>query len=119
MSKIKKEDNVLYIRKGLESPAIFNALSVELAKVGLEESGNQELDNFKSYCASYLVCKKHGIDVSSYNFDNLPEALKDMESSDIKSMLGDIRGAMEDMNSRMSNCFEQMAREQKNKAYER
>ncbi len=114
-----KEDNVLYIRKGLESPAIFNALSVELAKVGLEESGNQELDNFKSYCASYLVCKKHGIDVSSYNFDNLPEALKDMESSDIKSMLGDIRGAMEDMNSRMSNCFEQMAREQKNKAYER
>ncbi len=114
-----KEDNVLYIRKGLESPAIFNALSVELAKVGLEESGNQELDNFKSYCASYLVCKKHGIDVSSYNFDNLPETLKDMETNDIKNMLGDIRGAMEDMNARMSNCFEQIAREQKNKAQER
>ena len=92
---------------------------MELAKVGLEESGNQELDNFKSYCASYLVCKKYGIDVSSYNFDNLPETLKDMESSDIKNMLGDIRGAMEDMNARMSSCFEQIAREQKNKAYER
>lgn len=114
-----KEDNVLYIRKGLESPAIFNALSVELAKVGLEECGNPELDNFKSYCASYLVCKKHGIDVSSYNFDNLPESLKDMETSDIKNMLGDIRGAMEDMNTRMSNCFENIAKEQRNKAYER
>ena len=74
----------LYECKGLEAPAIFNALSVELAKVGLEESGNQELDNFKSYCASYLICKKHGIDVSSYNFDNLPESLKDMESSEVK-----------------------------------
>lgn len=114
-----KEDNVLYIRKGLESPAIFNALSVELAKIGLEESGNIELDNFKSYCASYLVCKKHGIDVSSYNFDNLPETLKNMESSEIKNMLGDIRGAMEDINTRMSNCFEQIAREQKSKNYER
>ena len=114
-----KEENVLYVRKGLEAPAIFNALSVELAKVGLEESGNQELDNFKSYCASYLICKKHGIDVSSYNFDNLPEALKDMESSEVKSMLGDIRGAMEDMNSRMNTCFEKMAKEQKNKDYAR
>lgn len=114
-----KEDNVLYIRKGLEAPAIFNALSMELAKVGLEECGNQELNNFKSYCASYLICKKHGIDVSSYNFDNLPESLKGMESNEVKNMLGDIRGAMEDMNSRMNTCFEKMAKEQKNKAYER
>lgn len=114
-----KEDNVLYIRRGLESSTIFNVVSVELAKVGLEESGNQELDNFKSYCASYLICKKHDIDVSSYNFDNLPESLKDMESSEVKNMLGDIRGAMEDMNSRMNTCFEKMAKEQKNKAYER
>ena len=114
-----KEDNVLYICKGLESPTIFNVLSVELAKIGLEESGNIELDNFKSYCASYLVCKKYGIDVSSYNFDNLPEILKDMKTSEIKSMLGDIRGTMEDINTRMNNCFEKMAKEQKNKDYER
>lgn len=42
-----------------------------------------------------------------------------MEISEIKSMLGDIRGAMEDINSRMSNCFETIAREQKSKGYDR
>lgn len=42
-----------------------------------------------------------------------------MESGDIKNMLGDIRGAMEDMNSRMNTCFEKMAKEQKNKDYAR
>lgn len=114
-----KEDNVLYIRRGLEAPTVFNALSIELAKVGLEETGNAELDSFKSYCASYLVCKKHGIDVSSYNFDNLPQDLKNMEISEIKNMLGDIRETMEDMNSRMNEYFESISKTQKNKDYER
>lgn len=114
-----KEDNVLYIRRGLEAPTVFNAISIELAKVGLEETGNVELDNFKSYCASYLVCKKHGIDVSSYNFDNLPQDLKNMEISEIKNTLGDIRGTMEDMNSRMNEYFESISKAQKNRNYER
>lgn len=114
-----KEDNVLYIRKGLESPAIFNALSMELAKIGLEESGNQDLDNFKSYCTSYLICKKYGIDVSSYNFDNIPETLKDMSNDDVKKVLSSVREAMQDMNSRINNHFESIAKEQKNKEYER
>ncbi len=114
-----KEDNVLYIRRGLESPTLFHVLSIELAKVGLNESGNLELDNFKSYCTSYLICKKYGIDVSSYNFDNLPETLNDLKTSEIKNLLGDIRGSMEDINSRMSNYFETIVKEQKNKSYER
>lgn len=114
-----KEDNVLYIRRGLEAPTVFNAISIELAKVGLEETGNVELDNFKSYCASYLVCKKHGIDVSSYNFDNLPQDLKNMEISEIKNTLGDIRGTMEDMNSRMNEYFESISKAPKNRNYER
>lgn len=110
-----KEDNVLYIRRGLESPIIFNVVATELAKVGLETTGNQEMDNFKSYCASYLVCRKHNIDVSSFNFDNLPETLKNMNTADIRNTLGDIRGTMEDINSRMSNYFESISKSSKNK----
>ena len=114
-----KEDNVLYIRKGLGAPTIFHSISKEYAKIGLQTTGNQELDNFKSNCASYLICKKYNIDVSSFNFDNLPQALKNMDASEIRNTLGDIRGAMEDINSRMSNCFESMSKTQKNKEYER
>lgn len=114
-----KENNVLYIRRGLESPDIFNALSLELSKIGLEATEDIELDDFKSHCASYLVCKKHGIDVSSYNFDNLPKALKNMETAEVKNTLGDIRGTMEDINNRMASYFESIAKTQKNRDYER
>ena len=114
-----KEDNVLYVRRGLEAPVIFNALSVELARAGLEETGSKELDDFKCYCTSYLVCKKHGIDVSSYRFDNLPEAIKQMDASEVRNELGTIRGTMEDINTRMGQYFESIAKTQKNKEYER
>lgn len=114
-----KDDNVLYIRRGLDAPVIFNALSVELARAGLEETGSKELDDFKCYCTSYLLCKKHGIDVSSYRFDNLPEAIKQMDASEVRNELGTIRGTMEDINTRMGQYFESIAKTQKNKEYER
>ena len=114
-----KEDNVLYVRRGLEAPVIFNALSLEIARAGLEETGNKELDDFKCYCTSYLVCKKHGIDVSSYRFDNLPESLKQMNINEVRNELGSIRGAMEDINTRMGQYFESIAKTQKNREYER
>lgn len=114
-----KEDNILYIRRGLDAPVIFNALSVELARAGLEETGNKELDDFKCYCTSYLVCKKYGIDVSSYRFDNLPEAIKQMDTNEVRNELGTIRGTMEDINTRMGQYFESIAKTQKNREYER
>lgn len=114
-----KEDSTLYIRKGLGSPAIFNAISLEFARAGLEETGNKELDDFKCYCTSYLVCKKYHIDVSSYHFDNLPEALKQMDVSEVRNELGSIREAMEDINMRMEKFFEGLNRTQKNREYER
>lgn len=114
-----KDDNVLYICRGVDTKVMFNAISLELARVGIEETGDKELDNFKSYCASYLVCKKHNLDVSSYKFDSLPESLKEMEISDVRNELGSIREAMEDINMRMEQYFESVSKTQRNREYER
>ena len=114
-----KEDSVLYVKIGGEPQVVFRALSMELARASLEETGNSELDDFKCKCTSYMLCKKYGIDVSNYDFNSLPEALKEMNSGEVRNELSSMRGTMEDINSRMSQYFENVSKTHKSKEQER
>lgn len=114
-----KQDNVLYVKRGGETKDIFRELSSELARVGLEETGNASLDNFKCKCTSYMLCKKYGIDVSSFDLSSIPDSLKSMSSSEIRNELGTMRNALEDINSRMNQHFESISKKAKSKEQER
>lgn len=114
-----KKDNVLYVKRGGETKDIFRELSSELARVGLEETGNVSLDNFKCKCTSYMLCKKYGIDVSSFDLSSIPDSLKSMSSSEIRNELGTMRNALEDINSRMNQHFESISKKAKSKEQER
>ena len=98
---------------------IFKELSEELARATLEETGNASLDNFKCRCTSYMLCKKYGIDVSSFNLESIPDSLKNMNSSEIRNELGSMRNAMEDINIRMGQHFENISKKAKTKDLER
>lgn len=114
-----KEDNALYVQRGGETATIFKQLAKELTRVTLEETGNNELDNFKCSSTAYMLCKKYGIDVSDININSIPEAFKNMSASEVRNELTSMRSAMEDINTRMSAFFENISRTQKNKEYER
>lgn len=114
-----KQDNVLYVKRGGETQDIFRELSSELARVGLEETGNASLDNFKCRCTSYMLCKKYGLDVSSFNLDSIPDSLKNMTANEIRNELSSMRTAMGDINSRMNQHFESISKTPKNKEHER
>lgn len=113
-----KSDNALYVQRGGETPEIFKQLARELTRVGLEESGNVELDNFKCNSTAYMLCKKYGIDVSNINI-SIPDSFKNMSSSEVRNELTSMRGVMEDINTRMSAYFETISKTQKNKEHER
>ena len=113
-----KSDNALYVQRGGETPEIFKQLARELTRVGLEESGNLELDNFKCNSTAYMLCKKYGIDVSNINI-SIPDSFKNMSSSEVKNELTSMRSVMEDINTRMSAYFETISKTQKNKEHER
>lgn len=114
-----KQDNVLYVKRGGETQDIFKELSEELARATLEETRNASLDNFKCRCTSYMLCKKYGIDVSSFNLESIPDSLKNMNSSEIRNELGSMRNAMEDINIRMGQHFENISKKAKTKDLER
>ncbi len=114
-----KNDNALYVKQGGETPEIFKQIARELTRVGLEETGNSELDNFKCISSSYMLCKKYGIDVSNININSIPEAFKNMSASEVRNELTSMRSVMQDINTRMSAYFETISKTPKNKEHER
>lgn len=66
----------IFVRKGMEAPDIFRSLSLALARAEMANDtrnfSNENAD-FKAYCASYMLCRKYGIDVSGYDFREMPD----------------------------------------------
>lgn len=112
------EENILYIQRGAEPNQLYQGIAREVAKAEME-SDNKTLDNFKAKCASYMICKKQGLDVSNYSFNDIPESFKNLSSKDIRKELGDIKGSVEDFNNRINQFMESISKQTKNKDYER
>lgn len=111
-----KTEDILYICKGLDENVMFQAISSELAKISMNNREENVLLDFESYCVSYMICKKYGIDVSNYNFDVLPPEVQEMNVTQFREELGVIRDAMLDVDLRINNNLE---KNQKNKEHER
>lgn len=112
------EENILYIQRGAEPNQLYQGIAREVSKAEME-SDNKTLDNFKAKCASYMICKKQGLDVSNYSFNDIPESFKNLSSKDIRKELGDIKGSVEDFNNRINQFMESISKQTKNKDYER
>lgn len=112
------EENLLYIQRGAEPNDLYQGIAREVSKAELE-SDNPTLDNFKAKCASYMICKKQGLDVSNYSFNDIPEEYKNLSSKEIRKELGDIKNSVEDFNNRINQFMESISKQSKNKDYER
>ena len=75
----KPEEGCIYVRKGMSAQEIFKSLVPELVFAGYAD-GNPHYDKnedaFHVSCASYMLCKKYGIDTSRYDFHMHQSSLK-------------------------------------------
>ena len=119
-TEYNKSENVLYVCRGMDRELLFQTLSQELANIEMKDEPDSDFKSFKSYCISYMLCKKYGVDVSNYEFNNLPNELVSKESGkEIRGEMDKIRIDFEKINSRIADCFENTNREKKNKVQER
>jgi len=93
------ESKEIQVQRGMDVPDLIRTVSMELAKAQLDKSGQG--DPFRAYCASYMLCKRYGIDVSAYNFDNLPEAFSSLDGKAMRKELNTIKDALGAMDKRM------------------
>lgn len=104
------EQQVIFVRRGMDAPDIFRSVSTELAHAEIaatKESYTREDAAFSAYCASYMLCRKNGVDVRGYDFTNLPENLRESDPQTQRAALSEIRDAAANISARMSRALEQ------------
>lgn len=111
-------DNIIYVKRGEESKDVFREVAREIAKCCFDSKENEQFENFKSDCVAYMLCKKHGIEIQDFNVE-LPIEFTKMDSGEIRKNLNSIRNVTEDINTRMSQYYESVMRNTKNKEHER
>ena len=106
----KPEEGCIYVRKGMSAQEIFQNLVPELVFAGYAD-GNPHYDKnedaFHVSCASYMLCKKYGMDTSRYNFLHAPEFFENMEPQEVRGELSKARDAANAISGRMTRVLEQ------------
>ena len=116
-----REQDVIFVRRGMEAGDIFRSLSKELAHAELAYTTpdyNRKDAAFAAYSVSYVVCRRYGIDVSGYDFNRMPERFREADSKDIRAELSIICDTAKEITGRMHRALEQN-KTPKNKEQER
>ena len=115
-----ESENKLYMCRGLKSDYLLKTIIQEFARMEMQDIKNSEMKEFKTYCISYMICKKYGLETSQFDFSNLPNELANKEKGkDIRVELDDIRKNFITVNSKIADYFEQEEKSRKNKEKER
>lgn len=103
------EENCIYVRKGMTAEEIFRSVTPELvfaAYANGDKNYDRNEDAFHAYCASYILCKKYGVDTKGFDFSYAPEFFEGMEPQEVRGELSKIRNAASDISSRMAKVLE-------------
>ena len=101
---------VIVVCRGMGAEDIFRSVSKELAHAeiaGMSENYNRNDAAFKAYSASYLLCKRYGVDVSDYNFSRLPTSFRESNPQQVRETLTEIRDTANQISTRMYRALEQ------------
>ena len=104
------EESCIYVRKGMSAQEIFRSVTPELALARFadgDKNYDRNEDAFHAYCASYLLCKKYGVDTQGFDFTHAPEFFEGMEPQEVRGELAKARDAANNISSRMAKVLEQ------------
>lgn len=113
----KPDEKTILVRKGMDGPTIFRALSQELAHARMDGSDyrRSECSN-AAYCVSYILCKRYGVATDGLTFNQMPEQYSKMDVKDFRAELGKIRSVANEISSEINRVLENEKREKKGEA---
>lgn len=119
-AEYNKDENVLYVCKGMDKELLFQTLFQEIGNIEMQQEENSNIRSFRSYCISYMLCQKYGIDVSDFDFTKLPEEIVNQKDpKGIRGELNTIRSNFENIDTRIYHYFEVSNKEKNKTAPER
>ena len=110
------QTDTISVRKGMEFADTFRSVAQELAYADLTTGPDMPSDpQFSAYCASYMLCKKQGVDTQGFDFADAPKVLDSMDAREVKGELSQIRDVAEDISGRMARQFDAISKAAKNR----
>lgn len=99
-------DNIIYVRQGLDAPAIFRGLAQELARAHMDRGGiDCESPDFTAYSVAYMLCKRNGVSAEGFSFEHLPESYAMMDAKALRAELGVMRDVAGTITADMNRLF--------------
>ena len=90
----------------MNAEEIFQSLTPELLLAQIAK-GNRDFNRdeyaFHAYCASYILCRKCGVETERYDFSHAPEQFEGLE---VRSKLSVIRDAASEVSARMAKVLD-------------
>lgn len=101
------DQNRIEIVQGLDGPSIFRCLSQEVALAQIDTAGRDcQSPEFVAYAASYVMCKKNGIDAQNYDFSKVSDLFIESDSKAVRSEIGAVRDTVSDLAAELSKKLE-------------
>lgn len=103
------EDGKIYVRTGMNAEEIFQSLTPELLLAQIAKGDrdfNRDEYAFHAYCASYILCRKCGVETERYDFSHAPEQFEGLEAQEVRSELSVIRDAASEVSARMAKVLD-------------
>ncbi len=106
------EEKKIYIRQGLSGEDIFRYLADEIATAKLASKDvNRQNAGFYSYCVSFILCERNGIDTGGIELSRISEVFVDIDGKSVRGILSTIRDMTNDISKDMSRQFEAIEKE--------
>ena len=99
--------NCIEIVQGLDGNNIFRCLSQEIALAQIDATGREcQSPEFVAYAASYVMCKKNGVDVQGYDFSKVQDFFAESDSKAVRSEITAIRDTVAELTSDLGKKLE-------------
>ncbi|MCL2818045.1 MAG: ArdC-like ssDNA-binding domain-containing protein [Clostridiales bacterium] len=106
----------ILVRKGMAFADTFRAVAQQMAYAELAAVPKlSSPQDFCAYSASYLLCKKYGVDTKDFSFEHAPEDFHHANTQEAKADLAQIRNAAESISGRMARQLGTQDKAEKNK----
>ena len=109
------ETGEIGVCKGMGLADTFSSVARELAAAELSTGPDTQVEpQFSAYCASYLLCKKYGVDTQGFDFTDVSAVFGGMDAQAVKGELSQIRDAADDISGRMAKQLDAVQKAARN-----
>ena len=97
----------IYVARDRDNSILFREIARELAHAHMDLGDyDREANAFAATCVSYMICRRYHVDVSGFDFSELPEHFRQMDSKAVRAELGKMRSAAINIETDMDKHYE-------------